>query len=200
MKNWVLEEDGTLCLEYKHRQQNVSFSELWIGFEYLDFRAMIQNCYILYLQDLTFLVHIFYQWEPSMKSSLENLFHPGMFNYLLLQQGTVDLIYFYDIAMNNQWCLCCQISVLVHKCIVGDYKVYFQRCKCGEVNLWFSTLLSGHSFVFPYSICFIGLLLSCFVLRKPNAFTYYLYSGLEIQLSVLKLPNASLVKYLFISF
>lgn len=111
-------------------------------FENLCFKSIIQNSYIWYLQDLIFLAHIFYQWEHSMKSSLENLFHPGMYNYLLLQRGTIDLISFYDIAMDNQWW---DFIVKFHfysvnntDCIIADYKVYFQKCKCTNVDFWFS--------------------------------------------------------------
>lgn len=123
------------------------FLKIW------DLEPWFKTCYIHYLQDLTFLVHIFYQWEHSMKSSLGNLFHPGMFNYLLLQQGTIDFISFYDIAMDNQWWDVFAVSfsssawLYNTDCIVADYKVYFQRCKCSDVNFWFSTFLSGHSFI-----------------------------------------------------
>lgn len=37
LKNWVLEENEVLGLEYKHRQQNVPTSESWITFEDLAF-------------------------------------------------------------------------------------------------------------------------------------------------------------------
>lgn len=94
-KEWIFEENGSLGLENKPRQQNLSSNELWMDFENLGFKSIIQNSYIWYLQGLIFLVHIFYQWEHSMKSSLGNLFHPGMFDWLLLQQGTIDLISFY---------------------------------------------------------------------------------------------------------
>lgn len=141
-KKWVLEKNRALGLENKRRQQNLSSSELWMVFENLCFKSIIQNSYIWYLQDLIFLAHIFYQWEHSMKSSLENLFHPGMYNYLLLQQGTIDLISFYDIAMDNQWWDCIVkfhfYSVNNTDCIIADYKVYFQKCKCTNVDFWFS--------------------------------------------------------------